>query len=135
MILPWLLCVAVAGLTIFAAPVSAQTGVTTDYLHFRFPHPAAYRFQESAASRQTRSAGVEWLRAWPATGSTNFVEFGSRVVLQLQSTNSLSRLLVGSPLALSRVVGGNVFILQAPDAFAAARQSARLAAQPEVLAS
>src|SRR6266568_9271359 len=132
---PWLLCLAVAGPTILAGPVSAQTGVTTDHLHFRFPHPAAYRFQESAASPQTRSAGVEWLRAWPATGSTNFVEFGSRVVLQLQSTNSLSRLLVGSPLALSRVVGGNVFILQAPDASAAAREAARLAAQPEVLAS
>src|SRR6266542_4031362 len=132
---PWSFAFAVAGLKLFAGPISAQTGVTTDYLHFRFPHPVAYRFEESVAALQAASARVEWRRAWPATGSTNFVEFGSRVVLQLLSTNSLSRLLAGSPLALSRVVGGNVFILQAPDASAAAREAARLAAQPEVLAS
>src|SRR6266487_5022822 len=100
----WLFCVAVAGLTIFAGPISAQTGITSDYLHFRFPQPAAYRLEESGASRQAASPRVEWLRAWPANGSTNFVEFGNRVVLQVQSTNSLPRLLAASPLVLSRVV-------------------------------
>src|SRR5436309_1428730 len=132
---PWFLCLVVAGPTRFAGPISAQTGVPSDYFHFRFPHPAAYRLEESVASRHSPAARVEWLKGWPQNGSTNFVEFGSRVVLQLRSTNSLPRLLVGSPLPLSRVVAGNVFILQAPDAPAAAREAARLATQPEVMAS
>src|SRR6266496_373060 len=108
---PRLFCVGVAGLKIFTAPISAQTGVASDYLHFRFPQRAAYRLEESAMSRQTAVARVEWLRAWPADGSTNFVEFGSRVVLQVHSTNNLPRLLAGSPLTLSRVVAAHVFIL------------------------
>src|SRR5438093_2869389 len=132
---PWVFCLGVAGLNIFAGPILAQTRATSDYFQFRFPQPASYRFEETAAFRPAAAAKVEWWRAWPANGSTNFVEFGSRVVLQLQSTNSLARLLAGSPLRLSRVVSGNVLIFQAPDAPSAAREAGRLAAQPEVLAS
>src|SRR5438034_5601583 len=132
---PLLFCVGVAGLKFFAATVWAQTAVTPGHFYFRFPQPATYRLEESAAFRPAAGAKVEWLRGWLANGSTNFVEFGSRVVLQLPSTNSLARLLAGSPLRLSRVVSGNVLILQAPDAPSAAREAGRLAAQPEVLAS
>ena len=130
-----LLCVAVATLEICAATISAQTGETDSYFHFRFPQPAAYRLEENAGTLKSAATKVEWLRAWPANGSTHFVEFGSRVVLQVQSTNSLPRLLAGSPLTLSRAVAGNVFILQAPDAPTAVREAGRLAAQPEALAS
>ncbi len=132
---PLLFCVGVAGLKILTAPVWAQTAVAPGHFYFRFPQPAAYRLEESAVSGQAAAAKVEWVKGWPQNGSTNFVEFGSRVVLQVQTTNSLPRLLAGSPLTLSRQVAGNVFILQAPDARRAARDAGRLAAQPEVLAS
>src|SRR5207247_5122877 len=115
--------------------ISAQTGETESYFHFRFPQPAAYRLEENAGTLKSAATKVEWLRAWPANGSTNHVEFGSRVVLQVQSTNSLPRLLAGSPLTLSRAVAGNVFILQAPDAPTAVREAGRLAAPPAALAS
>src|SRR2546423_4872910 len=132
---PLLFCVGAAGLNIIVATVWAQTSLTSGHFYFRFPQPAAYRLEASAASRQSVDAKVEWVRGWPQNGSTNFVEFGSRVVLHVQSTNSLPRLLAGSPLTLSRVVADNVFIFQAPDAYSAAREAQRLAAQPEVSAS
>ena len=113
---PWLFCVGVAGVNIIAVTVWAQTSLISGHFYFRFPQPAAYRLEESAVSRQSADAKVEWLRGWPQNGSANFVEFGSRVVLHVQSTNSLPRLLAGSPLTLSRMVAGNVFIFQAPDA-------------------
>ena len=80
--LPMLLCVAVATLEICAATISAQTGETDSYFHFRFPQPAAYRLEENAGTLKSAATKVEWLRAWPANGSTNHVEFGSRVVLR-----------------------------------------------------
>ena len=132
---PWLFCVGVAGVNIIAVTVWAQTSLISGHFYFRFPQPAAYRLEESAVSRQSADAKVEWLRGWPQNGSANFVEFGSRVVLHVQSTNSLPRLLAGSPLTLSRMVAGNVFIFQAPDAPAAVGEAQRLAQQPGVLAS
>jgi len=132
---PLLFCVGAAGLNIIAATIWAQTSLSSGHFYFRFPQPAVYHLEESAVARQSADAKVEWLKGWPQNGSTNFVEFGSRVVLHVQSTNSLPRLLAGSPLTLSRVVAGNVFIFQAPDAPAAAREAQRLAADPEVLAS
>jgi len=131
---PLLFCVGVAGV-IIVVTVWAQTSLTPGHFCFRFPQPAAYRLEESAVSRQSAGAKVEWLRGRPQNGSTNFVEFGSRVVLHVQSANSLPRLLAGSPLTLSRMVAGNVFIFQAPDAPAAVREAQRLAQQPGVLAS
>ncbi|PYJ86084.1 MAG: hypothetical protein DME22_06640 [Verrucomicrobia bacterium] len=132
---PLLFCIGVAGLKLFAVMNWAQTAVNPVFLNFRFPQPAVYRLEASAASRQTAVAKAEWVKGWPQNGSTNFVEFGSRVVLHVQSTNSLPRLLAGSPLTLSRVVADKVFIFQAPDAYSAAREAQRLAAQPEVSAS
>ncbi|PYK97971.1 MAG: hypothetical protein DME19_14315 [Verrucomicrobia bacterium] len=132
---PLLFYVGVAGLGIVETTVWAQTSSASGHFYFRFPQPAVYHLGERAASRQAAAAKVEWVKGWPQNGSTNFVEFGSRVVLHVQSTDSLRRLLAGSPLTLSRVVAGNCFIFQAPDASTAAREARRLAAQPEVLAS
>jgi subtilisin-like proprotein convertase family protein/subtilisin family serine protease len=131
--LPVPFCIGVAVLDILAPTNSTRADPAS--VSFRFPQPAAYRLEASGAAGKSATAKVEWLRAWPANGSTNFVEFGSRVVLQLRSANSQSRLLAGSPLIPSRVVATNVFILQAPDAPTAAREAGRLAARPEVLAS
>lgn len=116
---------------------SAQT-----HVQFRTPQSVRYRVEAApsqqsiaaAASGQARAAGPQWLRAWPENGSTNFVELGSRVVLQLNSADDLKRLTDGHSLELSRVVTSNIFILQAPDAATAVQEASRLAALPEVLA-
>ncbi len=106
-----------------------------DHFQFRFPQPAAYRIEEYRVPTVAGAEKAQWLRAWPDTGSTNFVEFGNRVVLQLESAESLENLLAGHPLKLSRKVASNLFILQAPDALTAAREAHRLATVEGVLAS
>ena len=111
---------------------AAAISDTTNALQFRFPAIATYHFD---ATPDLATANPMWLRAQPANGSTNYVEFGSRVVVQLRNSKDLQRLTAGSALQLSRKVTENVFILQAPDAATAVREAARLATLPEVAAS
>lgn len=68
-------------------------------------------------------------------GAGDAVEFGSRVVLQLEPGASRRSLLRGTSLRLARTVETNLFILQAPDAPTALREAARLAALPGVRAA
>src|SRR5260221_6274434 len=102
---------------------------------FRKPHPAAYRLEqdETALSRDGKKS--EWLKAWPEIGSTNYVELGNRVVLQLADGVTLRPLLQGRPLQLARTVAKNLFVLQAQDVLQAAEQAQDLAKQPGVLAA
>ncbi|MBI3417060.1 MAG: S8 family serine peptidase [Verrucomicrobia bacterium] len=103
---------------------------------FREPIPRAYRFEAGQAVPQFRGAyKAEWIKAWPDHGSTNSIEFGSRIVLQLQRGEDLDRVLPDRPLQLARTIESNLFILQAADALTAAQQAAELAALPEVTAS
>jgi subtilisin family serine protease len=99
------------------------------------PQPAAYRIEQAPAPALAREQGAQWLRAWPENGSTNWVEFGSRVVLKLKSADDLKRLTTGHPLQLARTVEFELFILQAPDALTAAQEAHRLAALEGVEAS
>src|SRR5579872_1931205 len=109
---------------------------STNLFHFRTPRETTYRVEEIETQPPgTTARKVEWLTARPQDGSTNFVQLGSRVVLHLKSAHDLKRLLTGSPLELSRNLASNLFILQAPDAWTAAREAHRLAQLPEVLAS
>lgn len=78
---------------------------------------------------------VQWLKAYPHRRGTNFIEFGSRVVVQLGEHARLENLIDNGLLQLSRTVAPNVFILQAPDALMAAREAHRLASLPNVRAS
>ncbi len=120
----------------FVAPSALTNAQTTvNRFEFRTPHRAAYRVDASEMRTAARQAKVEWVKAWPDNGSTNFVELGSRVVVQLKFADDLKRLTAGSSLQLSRTIATNIFILQAPDAWTAAREAHRLAALPEVLAS
>jgi subtilisin family serine protease/subtilisin-like proprotein convertase family protein len=105
----------------------------TGHFDFRMPHHVRYRVNAEEFSASTGKTA--WLKAWPENGSTNFVQFGSRVVLQTKSAESLPDLLAGHNLALSRTVLSNVFILQAADPLAALREADRLARLPEVLAA
>lgn len=120
----------------FAGRLAVAEPVSADGLFlFRLPLPAAYRLDDNAGRSGSATAKVQWLRARPANGATNFVELGSRVVVQLSEGADLQRVITGAALELSRTVASNLFILQAPDAPTAAREAHRLAARPEVLVS
>ena len=114
------------------AGVFASAG--RERVQLRLPRPTTFEFEAASADGTSPSRPTEWLRAWP-TGSTNPVEFGSRVVLQLDSSNALPHLAARRPLTLSRTVASNLFILQAPDALTAVREADRLASQPAVVVS
>lgn len=132
--------------TLWLSVVSASLGVFAVHgqgdppagnrFHFRTPHQIAYRLtQDDAQQRAAAGERIEWLAARIDGNSTNWVELGSRVVLQLRAADDLKRLTEGRPLELARVVRSNVFILQAPDALTAVREASRLAALAEVTAS
>src|SRR5438552_13568582 len=97
------------------------------------PQPTVYRLDQSNVGSVLPSSKTAWLKAWPEDGSTNFVELGDRVVLQLKTPGDLKGLIAGHPLNLSRTISSNVFILQAPDCLTAAREAHRLAAVDEVV--
>ena len=112
----------------------AATFDETGEFKFRFPHSASYQIETPAPAIAAGGEKPQWLPA-QAMGSTNRAEFGSRVVLQLQTPNDLPKLIAGHDLQLVRQITKDVFILQAPDAWSAALEAARLAALPEVKAS
>ncbi|MBC8094994.1 MAG: S8 family serine peptidase [Akkermansiaceae bacterium] len=99
------------------------------------PHSESFQIEPAALRATAGSNPVEWIRARRNDGSTNSVQLGSRVVLQVNSADALEELTGGGPLTLSRTISSNVFIFQAPDAMTAVREAARLAALPQVRAS
>jgi subtilisin family serine protease/subtilisin-like proprotein convertase family protein len=105
-----------------------------DHFEFRLPRSVTFHLEQHAARSASAPNKPSWLRAWREDGSTNFVEFGDRVVLQLKSPGGLSGLM-GRNLRLARVVTPDIFILQATDAGTAMQEAHRLAALPEVTAS
>jgi len=123
-----------AHLCILASSFSIVVALCAEEFTFKMPGRASFRLDLPPA-RAVQASGQSWLIAYPTTGGTNRVEFGNRVVVQLQNTNDLRRLTAGRELKVARVVASNIFILQAPDAGTAAREAHRLAALPEVLAS
>ncbi|MDE3068080.1 MAG: S8 family serine peptidase [Verrucomicrobiota bacterium] len=114
-------------LALNAGLLRADSTTATNQFKFRFPRPAAYRFESLENNR--------WLMARPEDGTTNFIAFGNRIVVQLKSPADLPRLIAGRGLKISRSAAPDVFILQAPDAVTAAREAQRLATLPGVLAS
>lgn len=105
-----------------------------EVLEFREPRPVAYQLETADAGRTLRAAPA-WIRARPLPGGAPVIWLGSQVVVQLSATNELSALLVDPPLRVSEVCESNVFVLQAPDAFTAARLAADWARRPGVTVS
>jgi subtilisin family serine protease len=101
---------------------------------FRLPQRREFHFEGKLSQMQSAARQPQWLRAWATDGSTNSVEFGDRVVLQLQPGASLDSVVRGQSLKLSRTVSSNVFILQAPNAVVAVLEARRLSAAPGVVA-
>ena len=118
---------------------AAETNVTRRF-EFREPHQAAYHIRVINATNDmgkrlfAGNPGDEWTPA-RIDGSTNTVELGSRVVLQLKPGHGLDAFLASSSLTLARTVSSNLFILQAADAASAIAAAETLARQEGTLAS
>lgn len=81
-----------------------------------------------------RAAKPEWIKVF-VDQSTNTIELGNRIVIQLKPGADLKKFTEGRASKLARVVAPNVFILQAPDAFTALSEAETLAQSPDILAS
>ena len=118
---------------LLAGDASSGAASSTNRFQFRLPHAQHYHI--NAGDWPAASSHEKWLRAWPEDGTTNYVQFGSRVVVQTKSAADLPRLISGRNVSLAQTVASNVFILQCTDAVSAVREADRLAQLPEVLAA
>jgi len=123
------------GLTLCANLGATVASSDVEQVKFRLPRPATFQIEVAPVPAGASPAKIEWLRAWPTDGSTQALEFGNRVVVQLQPPAALPELIAGRPLTLALTVTSDLFILQAPDAPTAAREANRLSALPGVTAS
>jgi len=129
---PWIAAGLIFGtivLPVFAAD-SARSHFT-----FRTPRLESFRIDTNAPNTAVRAATGEWIRAWRNDGSTNFVEFGRRVVVQGATSTDLSRALTNKNLRISRTISSNLVVLELPDALSALEQAESLAETPGVTAS
>ena len=113
----------------FAAGAQGATGFVE--FHFRDPQPVSYRIELPAGPRIAAMLQPE-LAARRADDAGQTVDLTSRVSLRLAEGAEVNKLIAGSKLFVDRVLAPQWFILQAPDAWTAARESERLAALPEV---
>ncbi|MEQ2008102.1 MAG: S8 family serine peptidase [Limisphaerales bacterium] len=116
----------------FAAAASGASEVVQ--FRFRTPQPVTYRIEIPVGTRVAAMLRPE-LSALAADDSALVVGLTSRVVLRLAEGADVTQITAGTKLAVSRVVAPQWFILQAPDAWTAAREAERLAALPEVLSA
>jgi len=123
------------GLAAWASLGTTVASPDWEQVKFRLPRPAVFQIEVVPISAGTPPAPIEWLGARPTGGSSQAVELGSRVVVQLETPASLPELIALRQLSLARTVTSNLFILQAPDAPTAAREADRLSALPGVTAS
>ena len=108
------------------APAQGQT--TARFLE---THPRSYLISDlndRANGKLLSAAAVDhsWTTA-TLEGTTNSIELGSRVVLQLEPGRGIESYLTGRQLSLVRTVGKNLFILQALSSKAAISASTNLA--------
>lgn len=126
-----------ASATLLALGIGAAQSQTNsgNQFEFRSPYRATYQLVDAGAPQRALAGSKEqWLTARRGGNTTNTVEFGSRVVLQLEEAEDLQKLIAGRALELARTVQSNVFILQAPDALTAMREANGLAAAKGVKA-
>ncbi len=116
----------------FAATARGATG----FVEFRFrePQSVAYRIEVPVGARIAAMLQPE-LPARRADDAAQTVDLTSRVSLRLAEGVDVSALVTGTKLIVDRVLAPQWFILQAPDAWTAAREAERLAALPEVVAA
>jgi len=122
--------------TVLGAALADQSVISETALprfEFREPDLVVYRVETSA--RAADSSSVEdsaWLKAWPEGSSTNAVWLGRRVVLGVESPDSLAPVLEATGLPVARVVTSNLVVLEASSARMAVAAASRLARHPAV---
>ena len=118
-----------------SARLLAESGGADGSAEFRFrlPAPVTYRVEAPSPGRLA-SAPVQWLKAWPADGAPNPVEWGTRLVVELRPGGDVAGFLKNTSLPLARVVAEGLVILEASGAWAAAEEAQRLAQFTEVRA-
>ncbi|MEN9573864.1 MAG: hypothetical protein RL514_1719 [Verrucomicrobiota bacterium] len=114
----------------------AAAADAVDFVEFQFrePQPVAYRVELPAGGRVAAMLTPE-LAARRSDDAAQTVALTSRVVLRLVEGVEVGPLTAGRTLTVDRVLAPQWFILQAPDAWTAAREAERLAALPEVLSA
>jgi subtilisin family serine protease/subtilisin-like proprotein convertase family protein len=119
---------------LFFACVASGRGAA-EFVEFRFraPQPVTYRVELPAGARVAAMLQPE-LSARATDDSALTVGLTSRVSLRLAQGMDVNALVAGTPLVMSRVFAPQWFILQAPDAWTAAREAERLATLAGVLA-
>ncbi|MEP6662659.1 MAG: S8 family serine peptidase [Verrucomicrobiota bacterium] len=118
------------GVALLSTMFLSSTANAQTTFQFRAPHPLICRVDDSLGKSATSQ---EWLRA-TVVGSTNEIELGSRMALQIAPGTDLKKLLAGHDCTVVRNVAENVFILQSSNASTAMRESQALAQRAEVLA-
>ena len=124
-----------AGLVLAAFLALPWCGVAADTnrVSFREPHRRAYRLE---AEPVPGAAGpVEWLRASQADDPTQTLQFGRRVIVQVDGETDLATLLRNRALTLESSLAPNLFVLLAPDAWSAAHAAESLANEAGVRVS
>lgn len=101
---------------------------------FREPQPVSYRVELPAGTRVAAMLKPE-LAACRSDDAAQTVDLTSRMVLRLAEGADVNALVADTKLVVDRVIGPQWFILQAPDAWTAAREAERLAVLSEVLAA
>lgn len=107
---------------------SIHANAETNVVHFRLPHPTALRLFKNYNPK------AEWLKS-SFDDTTNIVELGNRIVIQITPGADLKKLTAGRAAILDRTITPNVFILQAPDALTAIREAEFFATLPQVITS
>ena len=118
---------------IFLAFAAVRCGAA-DFVEFQFrePQPVTYRVELPTGARVAMLKPE--LSAQTPGRSVLTVGLTSRVALRLAEGTDVTHLIAGRPLTVDREVAPQWFILQAPDAWTAAREAEQLAALPDVLA-
>jgi subtilisin family serine protease/subtilisin-like proprotein convertase family protein len=114
----------------------AASAGAADFVEFRFrePQPVTYRVELPVGTRVAAMLKPE-LPARRSDDAAQTVDLTSRISLRLAEGTDVNTFVAGTKLVVSRVFAPQWFILQAPDAWTAAREAERLAVLPDVLAA
>ncbi len=114
----------------FAAPATIDNN-TARRFSFRMPQLVRYLIPAGTTGPTVTSTGNSWLRAVVA-GTTNAVEFSSRIAVQWLPGSTPATITDSSTLKISRNLGAGWYIFQAPNAQIAVEEAARIATLPGI---
>ncbi|HOK76856.1 MAG TPA: S8 family serine peptidase, partial [Verrucomicrobiota bacterium] len=119
-----------AALAVSGCLVVMAADETNRTLHLRFLEPQAATYAVDRAPKESLLSArgrIDEVRARRMPGPPEHIVLRDKVVLGLADGVRIDTVLADSPLTVSRTVGPNLFVLQAPDAMTAALEADRLA--------